>query len=234
MQYMGGKGRIGGQIAEVIRRRESLFLRYTEPFVGGGGALFSIAPLFRGAVRVNDAHAGLISMHEAIHGGWSPPTEVSWADYQWWRRQPESPSRAFVEFACSNRGRSYGGYARAPSDPLKNYAELGARSLARGWARLAGRDVMFTAGDFSRLTVAADDVIYCDPPYEGTQGYGGVWNARRFWEWATHAAVALRASVYVSESRAPDDWVPIWEKERTNRLNGEWIREALYVHKSQR
>ena len=75
------------------------------------------------------------------------------------------------------------------------------------------------------------DVVYCDPPYKNTGGYGIEFNTDTFWEWAR----TREYPVYVSEYQAPEDFVSIWSKEKRVLLNGESLTaprtENLFVHK---
>ena len=75
------------------------------------------------------------------------------------------------------------------------------------------------------------DVVYCDPPYKNTGGYGIEFNTDAFWEWAR----TRNYPVYVSEYQAPDDFVSIWSKEKRVLLNRESLTaprtEHLFVHK---
>ena len=75
------------------------------------------------------------------------------------------------------------------------------------------------------------DVVYCDPPYKNTGGYGIEFNTDAFWEWAR----TRDYPVYVSEYQAPDDFVSIWSKEKRVLLNGESLTaprtENLFVQK---
>lgn len=75
------------------------------------------------------------------------------------------------------------------------------------------------------------DVVYCDPPYKNTHGYGIEFNTDAFWEWAR----TREYPVYVSEYQAPEDFVSIWSKEKRVLLNRESLTaprtEHLFVHK---
>ena len=75
------------------------------------------------------------------------------------------------------------------------------------------------------------DVVYCDPPYKNTGGYGIEFNTDAFWQWAR----TITYPVYVSEYQAPPDFVSIWSKEKRVLLNGESLTaprtEHLFVHK---
>ena len=75
------------------------------------------------------------------------------------------------------------------------------------------------------------DVVYCDPPYKNTDGYGIQFDSDAFWEWVR----TRDYPVYVSEYQAPEDFVSIWNKEKRSLFNHEGIsapkNEHLFVHK---
>ena len=75
------------------------------------------------------------------------------------------------------------------------------------------------------------DIVYCDPPYKNTKGYGIKFDSDAFWEWAR----TRDYPVYVSEYQAPEDFVSIWRKEKRAMLNSESPTaprtEHLFVHK---
>ena len=79
------------------------------------------------------------------------------------------------------------------------------------------------------------DVIYADPPYANTSGYGVAFDNADFWEWCRQPR---RALLVVSEYSAPSDFVEIWGKQVTCTMsqNGKVGRpiERLFVHKSQK
>ena len=75
------------------------------------------------------------------------------------------------------------------------------------------------------------DVVYCDPPYDGTGGYGIEFDTDAFWDWCRTRDYL----VYVSEYQAPSDFVSVWSKEKRVLLNRESLTapriEHLFVHK---
>lgn len=75
------------------------------------------------------------------------------------------------------------------------------------------------------------DVVYCDPPYKGTGGYGIEFNVDAFWEWVR----TRNYPVYVSEYQAPEDFVSIWAKEKRSLFNDIGLTaprtEHLFLHK---
>lgn len=75
------------------------------------------------------------------------------------------------------------------------------------------------------------DVVYCDPPYKNTCGYGIHFDTDAFWEWVR----TRNYPVYVSEYQAPEDFVSIWSKEKRSLFSSEGLSapkiEHLFVHK---
>lgn len=75
------------------------------------------------------------------------------------------------------------------------------------------------------------DVVYCDPPYNGTDGYGIGFDSAAFWEWAR----TRNYPVYVSEYQAPEDFVSIWSREKRSLLCSTGLTapkiEHLFLHK---
>lgn len=75
------------------------------------------------------------------------------------------------------------------------------------------------------------DVVYCDPPYNETDGYGIEFDSAAFWEWAR----TRNYPVYVSEYQAPEDFVSIWSREKRSLLCrtglSKPVVEHLFLHK---
>ena len=86
--------------------------------------------------------------------------------------------------------------------------------------RLSGLDlskVEFSQMNYVDYEHEDGDVVYCDPPYANTHNrYGIKFDHAAFWEWAR----TRDYPVYVSEYKAPDDFVSIWSKKRGGVQNG--------------
>ena len=99
-------------------------------------------------------------------------------------------------------------------------------SLAQQYANIETSSISYADYEYRE-----GDVVYCDPPYKNTGGYGIEFNSDAFWEWAR----TRDYPVYVSEYQAPSDFVRIWSKEKRVLLNGESLTapkiENLFVHK---
>ena len=100
-------------------------------------------------------------------------------------------------------------------------------------ASLSPQDMFIETSNisYSDYVYSDGDVVYCDPPYKNTMGYGIRFNSDAFWEWARTRSYP----VYVSEYQAPEDFVSIWNKEKRVLLNRESLAaprtEHLFVHK---
>ena len=110
---------------------------------------------------------------------------------------------------------------------LQNIADMAER------ASLSPQDMSIETSNISYTDyVYCDgDVVYCDPPYKNTHGYGILFDSDAFWEWVR----TRNFPVYVSEYQAPDDFVSIWSKEKRVLLSRELLTvpktEHLFVHK---
>lgn len=227
MKYVGGKARLAKHIVAHFPQRRI----YIEPFVGSAAVLERV----RAEVRIAaDAHPHLIAMYQALQQGWVPPDVVTpelYADLRAEKDGVPDPLVAFAGFACSFGAKWFGGYARGGT---RNYAAEGCRNLAKIAPHI--QDVTFLCCSYDQIDIndPTNTVIYCDPPYEGTQGYGGTapFNHEAFWAWCLRQH-ERGAAIFVSEFNAPDTFKCIWEKERAASLDlntgGKRSVERLFV-----
>ena len=88
--------------------------------------------------------------------------------------------------------------------------------------------------DYRDVQLPDGCVVYCDPPYAGTDGYGlhkSAFDQEAFWNWARKCERLL----FISEYSAPVDFVPIMEVPHRSRLNATTnnsVTERLFVHES--
>ena len=237
MQYLGGKSRIAKPIAQHLIEHRGARRTYIEPFLGAGSVALVAAPAFDRVVAA-DVVPDLVLLWQAAVAGWIPPSDLSEAEYQALRHAEPSALRAFAGFPCSFGGKWFGGYARDPKGG-RNFAASASRSVVKRGRALAGADIRLADYRSLRDVIAPDAVVYCDPPYAGTTGYGavGAFDSAAFWdemrEWS-----ATGAQVYVSEYAAPDDWTLVWEGNPRTSIAGkgasERVTERLFVHSSAR
>ena len=91
--------------------------------------------------------------------------------------------------------------------------------------------IVVSTDDYRNYVYQDGDVVYCDPPYVGTSGYGREFDHEAFWQWCR----TRDFPVYVSEYWAPEDFISIWCKEKRRLFNHRALSdnavEHLFLHK---
>jgi DNA adenine methylase len=212
MRYLGGKTRIAKQIAEQINRVRKPGQWVWEPFCGGLGAAKALVK--NGPVWATDANPALISLYQALHNDWQPPTQLSKEDYHAAKALPDSdPLKAFAGFVCSFSGKWFGGLVGNRKDSRSaSFRSNGiwyATSTIEGL--LADLRLIRHIACVDFLSVEPREtqaLLYCDPPYAGTTGYRFGFDSARFLlrvaEWSRFT------DVFVSEYQFPLG-VCVWE-----------------------
>lgn len=175
MQYLGGKSRLGPQIVRAILSGLNVprLGLVADLCAGAGGVTHRLADVSDRVIAV-EAHPGLVALHRAVQAGWVPPEHVSEEEYRALRNgDPADPLVAFVGFGCSFGAKWWGGYARTRSGDAaaRNYALNAKRAVMRETRPNVEHMV---ADALAWEPPAGLQVVYCDPPYEGTTGYSAV------------------------------------------------------------
>lgn len=80
-------------------------------------------------------------------------------------------------------------------------------------------------GSYEDYEYQDGDVVYCDPPYEGTADYGKGFNSQRFYEWVLSRPYQVFFSSYkISDKRLK----MVWAKGKANLMNGARSQKANY------
>lgn len=193
--------------------------------LSGGGAVLEAmlrAGLDGSRVVASDYCRPLIAMYRALQSGWDPPESLSFEEWTVLRDRArggewEDPLIAFAGFGCSFGGKWFGGYARDPKSD-RNYAGNMRNTLLKFAA--ATSSVRFHWRNYDAIRVPPRTLIYCDPPYAGTTGYGGVsaFDHSAFWSWCRRMSKDNGCTVLVSEYSAPSDFRLVWSMERACEL----------------
>lgn len=171
----------------------------------------------------SDYNQSLITLYQSLQQGWNPPIEVSLELYKeiQSKKDPLDPLTAFVGFGCSFGGKWFGGFADI-NDP-KNHLGDPKKTLGKKMKFLMDVSFYFKSYlDYSPV----DYLIYCDPPYQNTTGYGatGQFDTELFWE--TIRKWSKSNTVVISEYNAPSDFSCVLEMNtKTELRNKEGIRE---------
>lgn len=234
MQYLGGKSRISKPISEIINKHSK-----DKSFVSLFCGSCAIEAKVEAKKKIlNDSHEYLIAMFKAIQNDWEIPEVISKEEYERVKNNKDENKAltGFVGFACSFGGKWFGGYAHLKNYAEKNYASYSRNSLLRKMKGL--QDSIFVCLDYRNVEIPVGSVVYCDPPYEGTTKYSNTkdFNHEDFWEYMRK--ISKNNLVFISEYNAPDDFVCIWEKPQTTKMDARKKEnifvsvDKVFVHKS--
>lgn len=233
MQYLGGKSRLSKPISEIINQYSK-----NKTFVSLFCGSCAIESKVESKSKIlNDSHRYLISMFRAIQDGYQIPENISKDEYERIKNNKDENEAltGFVGFACSFGGKWFGGYAHLKNYTEKNYAAYSRNSLLK---KMKGLDnAIFICKDYKDVYIHQDSVVYCDPPYIGTTSYSNSkkFNHDEFWDYMRK--ISEQNTVFISEYTAPDDFVSIWEKVQTTKLDARKKSniftsiDKLFVHK---
>ena len=233
MQYQGGKSRIAKHIAEIIngvsrwKIEDSIHnSKNNNRYSGGEGDTFvslfcgscSVESKVEGFSRIilNDKHYYLMCLLQGVQNGYSLPEYISEAQYKQIRdnKDIDPVLTGFVGFGCSFGGKWFGGYARNKTGT--NYALQSKKSLLKDMATLMNAEII--CDDYRNVAIPHGAVVYADPPYANTTGYGERFDTDEFWVYMRLLAETGH-TVFISELEAPKDFVCVWEKPFTRTLD---------------
>lgn len=214
MQYHGGKARLAPHVATIIRGLAPEHHTYLEPFMGGANVFAAVSRYFARSIGA-DAMPDVAALWAAAAAGWEPPAAVSRETYESLRHAAPSALRGFVGFGCSFGGKFFAGYASNARGG--NFAATARRGVLRKAAAMEGAEIH--RRDYATWAPTEGWLVYCDPPYAGTTGYGwaGEFDSAAFYDTAERWA-ASGATVLVSEESAPAHWAVLMEREQRSTL----------------
>lgn len=233
MQYLGGKHRLREWIATTALRYGSQRSVYIEPFVGGFNVPPAVAVRTVMPIECSDINPALIAMYKALQSGWLPPFVVSEDEYLAARLLPDTdPHKAFIGYGCSYSGKYFRGYARRlrPSGKYEDFCGASRNSLLKHISII--KRSSFNCVSYDQLA-PNNALIYCDPPYEGTEtyratsfvsGFRGVdtFDYSIFWNWVRQ--YSANNTILVSSYNAPSDFICVGTYQRdislANKANG--------------
>ena len=202
-------------------------MTWVEPFMGSGKVISQV----KGPRIGNDINNELIALFKKIQEGYEPPKELSEDQYYHIKKNQDEYSeelKGFVSFGCSFGGKRWNGYAKNARND--NYCYNSYKSIMKLKQGLIGVELFCT--DYKNLIIPERSLIYCDPPYRSTTGYGFNFDHEEFYEWCKDK-VKEGHKVFISEYEAP--FSVVWSKKINGTLNRNQITkkiEKLYkVHK---
>lgn len=213
MKYMGSKAKITDFIVPIIQSHIAVSgsRTYIEPFCGGCNVIDKVEAKNRIAADKNEY---LIALFKYLQSGGRLPDAVPKEEYDRVRADFSAFPAWYVGavgFLASFNGRFFdGGYAsmangrdyyREAKDNILNQMQQGG---------IAGID--FMVKDYREFKPQGC-VIYCDPPYGDTKEYGNAKEFDRPIFWQTMREWSRNNVVLISELKAPEDFITVWERE---------------------
>lgn len=230
---------------------------YAELFLGMGGVMqHMVEPLMKLFPGIQffgaDMNERVMEFWKQLQAGWRPPTHVPWELYRKLKETAPHSCTAlhtFVGYSCGFHGCYFRG--NAPPERVETRIKRNLKSVERAYNSMIHEvPLVLATGDFFDLVpqMPTHTIYYLDPPYVSTmndtnavraavgkakgKGQNAGFDSDRFWEYATWLAEQPGNVVYVSETEAPADWVPIWEHTWTHYHAGKAYSrvERVFVH----
>lgn len=238
MIYVGSKNRIAKEILSIILKDLQPDQWYVEPFVGGCNIIDKFEHKYKLGI---DNNKYLIALLKALQNNEVEfPEEITRDEYMDIKNNKDNYPEwlvGFAGFCCSFRGKFCSGYAgnsvSENSGRKRNYQKTQITSLLKQQDRLKGINLI--CSEYTDFIIPDKSIIYCDPPYADTTKYSkDGFDSESFWQWCRDK-VAEGHKVFISEYKAPDDFVCIWQKGLICNLGNSSIKttEKLFKHKSQ-
>jgi len=209
---MGSKNRIAKFVLPIMLKEanEKGITTWVEPFVGGANMIDKVPNNFQRIGIDYNAHTieALIAIRDLVD---KLPNEVTVEHYNLLKGTAPDPITSLIRFGASFGGKFENGYARRNGKSM--WGEC-VRNSKKQSPKLKGIELIHDSYD--AYTDFENCLIYCDPPYEGTTSYKtGDFNSYEFWEYVRF--MSEKNLVFVSEYKAPDDFICVWEGEiKTN------------------
>lgn len=222
MIFLGGKHYSAKAIAEILRRAYVPGSPYYESFVGGAHVLRRVADFVNGPMLVSDASEDLMILWRAVAEGFEPPPSMTREEWQALKVAEPSALRSAAGFGLSFSGKWFGGYGAAerPHKGKPKVVDRPCQALARSFVqrRPVLRRAWLECKSYANIEPIAGSLVYWDPPYADTTGYDNVgrFDSEAFWVYATK--VSEYANVFVSEYKAPSDWVAVMERQVSSNI----------------
>lgn len=250
MKYMGGKYFISKQISEVMKQHVDSddVSGYLEPFCGALSVLEKMTDTYE--CIASDYHPDLIQMWKDVQNNTFKPPEFVDETLYHKSKEYKSPNstKGFIGFGMSFGGKFYAGYAdKYRNDKKENYLQEAINSINKKYPKIQNVDFQCKSYDEWK---PKNMLIYCDPPYQTTRypikyrtdtKHYDIFDNEKFWNVMRHWS--KNNHVFISETTAPDDFVPIWEKKshrsasqsaktRYKNESDTFTIEKLYIHKN--
>ena len=234
MKYLGSKRRLVPDILPIMLHDMQPGQSFIDAFCGGCSVIGSVPPKYPRIA--NDNNRYLVAVLKALCSGVTFPTTITRNFYCDVRTSYHTQDGRYsdaligwVGFMGSYNGRFFDGGYSGHNVKGRDYIGEQIKNTLSQLPLLRG--ISWKTGDYQDIVIPPKSLIYCDPPYRGTQGYTtGNFDYHRFYEWVRKMD-SEGHKVFVSEYQMPGDFVCIWEKEIVNNYNKSRTTEKLWTIK---
>jgi DNA adenine methylase len=231
MKYMGSKNRIAKHILPIILKDRKPEQWYVEPFVGGANMIDKVTGNRMGGELNHYVAELLIKLQE----GWEPPLSITEEEFLHMKQNKEYYPAHLVGYVGTQLSFGFVWFCayRKDNGGERRYSEEAHRNVLKQAPKLKG--VVFKNCSYLDLEIPPNSIIYCDPPYAGTDKYRGFEQIDHdiFWEWCRERS-RQGHSVFISEFAAPGDFTCLWQMQINTaiaeRAGGKNVIEKLFTY----
>jgi len=232
MAYLGGKAKGYQHIIKILNNPCFDDFKYLEPFIGYGHILRRIEN--KKKYIAGDYNLLLITLLKYIQNGGKYPTisETEYNNLKDDKTKKNLLRKAFAAFTYSYNGKEFAGYTNKIGN--RNYP----KERKTYYNNLRDNEVFMRTKIYHKSYdkfKPKNYLIYCDPPYNNTTKYKTdefdhekFWDVMRKWSKDNY--------VFISEYKAPKDFILISSKKKRSSLSGKGAmqlrNEKLFAHKS--
>lgn len=219
MKYMGSKSRFAKAIyAKICELSPRNGRAWVEPFAGGMNMICEV-PHEDGPRYANDLNRYVIALFKHLVDCKNLPEFIEKEEHGKIMKNKEAFDDWFVGyvgFCCAYNGvfGTYAGRSNTKVGTVRDYQDESKRHVLKQSLKM--KEVWYCNASYDQIKIPKNSVIYCDPPYQNTTGYGVEFNHAEFWNWVRQ--VSKEHDVFVSEYNAPEDFECVWQSEAVSSL----------------
>ena len=233
MAYLGGKSKGYQHIINILNSKCFDNFDYLEPFIGYAHILRRVK--HKRSYIAGDSNLFLYTLLDYIQNSNNDYPNITKEEYYLLKNDNSSRNllrKSFAAFTYSYNGKEFAGYTgklhgrNYPKERKRYYDQL------RNNDTFMNTDIRHVVYDKFK---PKNKLIYCDPPYESTTSYKtGYFDHEKFWDimrkWSKNNYV------FVSEYKAPNDFILISSTRKRGSLSGKGSKdtriEKLFAHES--
>jgi DNA adenine methylase len=211
---MGSKNRIAKYLLPIILKDRKEGQWYVEPFCGGLNMIDKVEGNRIGA----DKNEFLIEMWKGLQENRERPYKIEKELYNKARDSYNKKDYSlfdkfmigWIGWMGSYNGRFFDGGYSGHSVGKRDYISEQIKNTEAQIENI--KNIEFVISSYVDLKIPENSIIYCDIPYKDTKQYitSKDFDHTKFWDWCRK--MSEKNLVFVSEYKAPNDFICVWEK----------------------